>query len=244
MKKQFVFSFWPFVITLTAFLILCKLGFWQLSRAEQKQQMLSQFSASKPVTTLELQQALAVNDLSRLHGRQINLDAKLQTNKLVFIDNRMNQSQIGMKILAPALIPEINRFVLIDLGWVARNGSRDELPSIELPSTLTLKASIKSQNLSQFMLQDEVLSESYPQLLQSPFTLLQGDFEPAVLPLILYAESNSLAGYPQTYEPVNMPPEKHQAYALQWFLLAVASVVVFFFASLRTKSITSEQVEL
>ena len=48
---------------------------------------------------------------------------------------------------------------------------------------------------------------------------------------IIYAQDQSIEGLVQIYKPVVMPPEKHQAYAMQWFLLAFACVSIFVFAS-------------
>jgi cytochrome oxidase assembly protein ShyY1 len=34
-----------------------------------------------------------------------------------------------------------------------------------------------------------------------------------------------------------MPPEKHIAYAVQWFLLALAAVIIFIIAQIRKRKI-------
>jgi len=46
---------------------------------------------------------------------------------------------------------------------------------------------------------------------------------------------------PQTYKPVVMLPEKHRAYAIQWFLLAFACIGVFFFASYQRSNMTESK---
>ena len=55
--------------------------------------------------------------------------------------------------------------------------------------------------------------------------------------MVAFAESNTLPDTPQLYEPVVMPPEKHVAYAVQWFLLALASLVVYGFASYQKPNV-------
>jgi len=39
--------------------------------------------------------------------------------------------------------------------------------------------------------------------------------------------SPQLKGFRQQWEPQVMAPEKHQAYAVQWFSLAIACLVVY-----------------
>jgi cytochrome oxidase assembly protein ShyY1 len=48
---------------------------------------------------------------------------------------------------------------------------------------------------------------------------------------LTYQEKNS--PFLIHYRPVILPPERHKAYALQWFLLAVAVMVIALLASAR-----------
>ena len=46
--------------------------------------------------------------------------------------------------------------------------------------------------------------------------------------MLLNAQDNST--FIRNWQPVVMPPEKHMAYAVQWFLLGVAALVIFIIA--------------
>ena len=133
--------------------------------------------------------------------------------------------------MAPILVPEINGAVMADLGWLAAPKSRDTLPDLELPESLSLSGLIKSDALDAYTLAPDAIGTQWPQRIQSPASALKAEYGFALAPLILYADSETLATLPQTYRPVVMPPEKHRAYAVQWFLLALACLSVFLFAS-------------
>jgi len=221
------------MVTLTAFLILCKLGFWQLQRAEEKAAWLKQFSSQSKVEIQTLNHAMSNKKFAELNGRDMELKGQVLTQFLWFVDNKIHQGQVGYKVLVPVYVPQIHSVIMTDIGWVKAPKSRMALPNIELPQSLILNGVIKSEQLQQFVLEQDVVSNKWPQRIQSSEGAFLTDYGSPVLPLIFYANSFSVNEMPQTYKAVVMPPEKHVAYAVQWFLLALASVLVFLFASYK-----------
>lgn len=231
MLNRFRFSFWPVVVTLTAFTLLCKLGFWQLQRAEEKQLWLTQFNTLSAVSVEQLQTHNRDNSLGLLNGQTVELSGKVLADYMMFLDNRVYQGQTGYKVLAPVQLDGFEQLLLVDFGWLAGPRSREQLPNYELPQDVKLMATIKSTELDSFMLESQPLTSVWPQRVQAVSEVLTHPWQPAIMPMIIFAESGQLPGLIQTYKPVVMLPEKHRAYAVQWFLLAMASVIIFLFAS-------------
>lgn len=244
MFRQFSVSFIPLVVTLAAFVVMCKLGFWQLDRAEQKRQQIHQFSQQGEITTQEfaqlipkipLQNESELQPITSLNGRKVNLQGSIVKNTVWLLDNKTYQGKVGYSVIAPLILNGSDLQILVDWGWVSAGKYRTELPNIILPDEISLTGMLRTTDFEQFTLQQEPLSDDWPKRIQSISSVLKSLDANSVLPVLVYADTNETIQYPQTYKPVVMPPEKHQAYALQWFLLAFTSLVVFAFASYKSR---------
>ena len=230
--NRFSFGFWPLVVTLTAFVILCKLGLWQLERAEQKRQLLTKYQ-TRSILNADSFDALASKSLEALDGREVNVSLIRDDETIWLVDNKIHQGQVGYSVVVPATIEGTRQRVLVDLGWWSAPTSRADLPSISLPTRLPTQGVIKSTQFEAFLLGESKPTSQWPKRIQSLKAAIDFDYTEPVLPVVIFAESDTVPGHPQLYKPVVMPPEKHEAYALQWFLLALFSIGVFAAASYK-----------
>jgi cytochrome oxidase assembly protein ShyY1 len=217
-----------------------RLGFWQLERAEEKRQWLAQFERAGELTEPDFSLALS-DDLSLINGRSVNLAGSLNSEKVWLIDNKVYQGKVGYDVVVRFRAKLADAYVWLNLGWVAAEKYRDHLPDPKLPEQLQVTGVIKSQQFNQLVLKKEHPRQHFPKRIQSMSKLFE--LQPNVLPLVIHADSNTVSGMPQIYEPSVMPPEKHQGYAVQWFLLAFFSVLVFLFASRRKHAQTNHSDE-
>ena len=229
--RNFSFSLFPTIITLLAFVTMCKLGFWQLDRAEQKEQELLSFSQQEYVNIEELAQ-IATKNAAELHGRNIKFQGKINLSKVWLVDNRTHQGKVGYSVVVAVMSDKSESPILVDIGWVKSAKYREQLPQIDLPERVFVGGIIKSNSFEQFTLSNAPITSKRIQSYQQIFASEPNEY----LPLVVFSQTNTIDGMPQLYKPVVMPPEKHVAYAVQWFLLAAASVIVFLFAS-RKKTV-------
>ena len=54
-----------------------------------------------------------------------------------------------------------------------------------------------------------------------------------LLPFVVYLDKNDPVGFKKNWQPIVMPPEKHRAYAFQWFSLAVAWLSLMVWAAIK-----------
>ena len=54
-----------------------------------------------------------------------------------------------------------------------------------------------------------------------------------LLPFVVYLDKTESVGYEKNWQPIVMPPEKHRAYAFQWFSLAIAWMSLMIWASIK-----------
>ncbi|WP_157980372.1 SURF1 family protein [Pseudidiomarina taiwanensis] len=220
--------------------ILVKLGFWQLDRAEQKRQLFADYA--------EQQLPLNLNDPTAAEPERyasVEISGQFEANRYFLLDNQILNGQVGYQVIGlltpqPALSDTL---VLVNLGWVPVGSNRAELPQLELPQgVLTIPGRYYQPSEFGFQLSDHILEQGpWPQRIQrldieSLSELTQLPLAPYVVLLSEQAEF----GWPRQWQPQVMAPEKHQAYALQWFSLALACVVVFIFAS-RSRTKTTEE---
>ncbi len=222
-------KFWPFLIPILATAVLVRLGFWQLERAEQKQQALEQLAQQQE---LSLENWVSVQNKQELHSQRVRISGNINAKRIWLLDNKVHQGQVGYSVVTKFRLKGLEQEVLVDWGWIKAPSRRDVLPEVTLPQVeLVLTGLVKSEGFGQIVLK-QTKEQGWPRRIQS---LQELDMSEGVI----YADDGIVAGTVQIYKPVVMPPEKHKAYAMQWFLLALACVLVFLFAS-RKKGVTNE----
>lgn len=237
---RFSFRVFPTVVTLLAILLLVKLGFWQLDRAAEKQALFDDFAASE----LSQQPDILALDLERLPPRytEVSASGQFDTERYFLRDNQMLHGKVGYHVIALLQLAD-GQYLPVNIGWLPAPVSRTELPETSLPEgDVELTGLLHYPDQSAFQLAEQDWST-----VSWPWRIQQFEFEPIraatglpILPvMVLLAESSENTnndtdwGLARQWEPQVMTPEKHQGYAVQWFLLAVACAVVFLFASRR-----------
>jgi cytochrome oxidase assembly protein ShyY1 len=67
-------------------------------------------------------------------------------------------------------------------------------------------------------------------LQQTDLKVIQQHYNQDVLPFVVLLNAQETSSFVRDWQPVVMAPEKHLAYAAQWFLLAFAALVIFVIA--------------
>jgi len=221
----------PVVSTIVAFLsvvILLKLGFWQLQRAEEKREILAEraVQADSAVTDLE---AIAIEGAA--NDFQTRLVTGVVDNKrLVYWDNRVVNGQVGYEVLAMVRTNTGN--LVVNFGWVADKTFRKALPSVALPDQLNkqlIELYLPKRNL--LVAKEVSRSDSWPVVIQQPdLVYIEQLLGADLLGTIGFLKNSDSYDLVNNYRPVTMTPEKHIGYAIQWFSLAFACCLIYLFA--------------
>ena len=240
-KKLPGYLFW-LLFTLLVFSSLIKLGLWQSQRAAEKelrlariaQYQLQQHQPLAQVLALK-QQALDINDMPVL------LEGQFQPDALFFLDNQLDNGRLGYRayqVLLEQASQQGAAALLVNLGWVPGSLDRRQLPDIKpLSGHYRLKGNIRKLDPG-VMLAEQVLPSRQLASHEWPLRIQQIDpekFSPLIgqnlLPFVVYLDKNEAIGYKKNWQAVVMPPQKHRAYAFQWFSLATAFLVLMIAAS-------------
>jgi cytochrome oxidase assembly protein ShyY1 len=221
------------LITLTAFVILSKLGYWQLQRAEEKTVQISQLEQLQQQGAVGWQQ-LAVLTEGEADGMLFADNGRWLKPYVWLLDNQIVDGKVGYDVIIPMQNTDKSRLLLVNLGWVAAGGDRSILPEVAIEEELSLQGLIRSK-VGGFRLGANTEKEGWPQRIQQPeLEQMAAQLPVSSFPFMLYQQGNS--PFLPHYKAVVMPPEKHHGYAFQWFMLAIAVVAVALAAARRSGS--------
>lgn len=216
---------------------LLGLGFWQLSRAEDKRALLAQFEARRQAEPLALAELAAAGAPAwqrvRLHGR---FDAEHS----LLLDNRTRTGRPGVELLQP-FRDDGGQWLLVNRGWLPWPDRRVPPVFATPDEALALTAWVYRSPGNPFLLKHSA-GDGWPRLVNRvDAAALWHELGRAGLPVELRLEPGA-AAYAVDWPLLAMAPEKHLGYALQWFALAAALLALFVYLGIHSARETSHAV--
>ncbi|MBU3005822.1 SURF1 family protein [Paraglaciecola arctica] len=217
------------IVTFVCVVIMFALGNWQLQRAEEKTQRLLALDVAAKTAQVDLQHVLQGN-LDNMLDMPISFEGTAEISKFFLLDNKIHKGRVGYQVLVP--LQTTSGTVMANFGWVAATNNRNILPTIEIDGDKSIYAGIVSLPLDNAMIEETaVIDGIWPKVLQqTDLKIIQQHYKQEVLPFVVLLNAQETSGFVRNWQPVVMAPEKHIAYAVQWFLLAFAALTVFIIA--------------
>ncbi len=221
--KIFIYPVLEYFILILLLMFLLHLGNWQLHRAKQKEQLLHQYQtmqALNPTTWTSSNKNPQPFQPLIIHGKALD--------KFFYLDNQFYQHQIGFDVFIPVLLDD-DSIVMVDEGWLKANPQRNELPRpYLLPSNswqgqvyYPAKSSIKLGKMVDNQQGQIYVIESVD------FVELQKILKHPVHPWVLRLAPEAQGMYKRDWQVVNLLPNRHRAYALQWYTMAFVVGIIF-----------------
>ncbi|MCK5478893.1 MAG: SURF1 family protein, partial [Methylococcales bacterium] len=174
-----------------------------------------------------------------LRYRKIELTGEYDEQHQFLIDNQIVNGQAGYFVMTPLKIDGVNKTVLVNRGWVALNKDRQILPKLSVTTlNTTLKGRINNFPVVGIRLAGaEIPTEGWPSVVQVvDINILSKKLSVSLLPFQIELNADMNNGYKREWKKSTiMPPEKHIAYAVQWFGLAITLTVLFIWFSIKVK---------
>ncbi len=226
---------WPIVIfTMLVFSLLIKLGFWQIDRALEKEERQQRISELSQQQALSLAQVLALSGLQDgINDLPIQLDGKFDGDKVFLLDNQPDKGRFGYRVYQ--IIESYGHAILVNLGWVQGAIDRNVLPEITaITGQHAITGHVRKIEIGIQLQAQNFVNPSWPLRVQQieldKFSQLIGK---KLLPFVVYLDKKESIGYKKNWQPIVMPPEKHRAYAFQWFSLAIAWISLMTWAAIK-----------
>jgi surfeit locus 1 family protein len=219
-NREFRPRLWPTVATIILLPVLISLGFWQLDRAEQKKEIEQLYAEQQSMAAVELSKLSPEDDIEY---RNVTVSGRFSPERQVLLDNQVHQQHAGYHVLTPLQIADSGKFILVNRGWVDGGLRRDKLPDISTPQgTLELKGRLKIPGGVGLELDEQSFTDkSWPLVVQ----WIEIDE--------LELDKDQPYGFVRNWKIVSSSPEQSTSYAVQWFTLALALILIFIFVNSR-----------
>ncbi len=226
------------LLYLILLVILCALGFWQIQRAEEKRQFLHQQKVAGRAERIDLNR-LDRPGLKALEYKKVKVTGHYDSQHQFLIDIQIKNGQVGYFVMTPFLIAGHKQAVLVNRGWVQMNKDRTVKPEIALDQTETeIMGRVNHFPVVGFKLTGaDVPTEGWPAVVQLVNTdILTTRLGYPLLDFQIELDAEMAQGYGRDWkEQVIMPAEKHIAYAVQWFALAITLTILFAWYCIKKK---------
>lgn len=220
-------------------LLFVRLGFWQLDRADFKEDLLRRYAAS---ASAPLQDFAKVADNPPPDSfPRVEVSGHYLADRLYLLDNPKHDGRGGVEVFAPFVVQGQSRLLLVDLGFLDGNGS---MQTPQLPPLPTGTVSLRGLYVPPPPVGFEMGGNALAKQTQWPKSSIYldpaevaGDLGQSLYPRLLAADADPASIYvrERTLDFSAMPPARHRAYAFQWFTFALAAVVTLLVVYRRRK---------
>lgn len=235
----------PSILTMLLLPLLISLGIWQLHRADFKRELQARYQQRQSATPLKLQQLdkvkLQTTGLQQIAYHPIEITGRFDHDHTILLDNKIHQHQVGYHVITPFLPTHGGSAVLINRGFIPREKSLAQLPTIPREEkTLRLKGIIYLPPDKPFMLGKNIAQAqaTWPLLVQQiDIAMLSSQLHYSLYPFVVLLDKDQAFGFVRHWEPVQTNPAMHLGYAFQWFALAVTLIICFIVISTHRKKL-------
>lgn len=210
--------------------LFASLGYWQLQRKAEKTALFEQFE-NAPALDI----ARAVEEGYRF--ARVDGFGHFDTERHILLDNRTLNGRAGVHALTPFILGD-GHVILVNRGWLPMPPDRLTLPEVPTDgSSRTIRGRLNYLETDGPRLgkPDRLDPGRWPQLVtyldRKPLEEALGTVLPG---WIVQLDADQAGGFgDRSWKAAVMPPETHGAYAVQWFALALAALIIWVTLSYR-----------
>lgn len=228
---------WKITLLSLCFLpLLCWLGFWQLDRAAEKRSIIeyaSQQLTLPPISVFD--PSINSNALSQ---RRIFETGTFLSHHYWLLDNRVVRGKVGYEVIAP-FTTETGDVVLVNCGWVQAPARREELPNVSFPNGLIeIHGRWKHIEGDQDRkVNEENATDRAVRIQRVSIDLIEKILEQNIPSGYVQINPESPYAFQAVWKNINVKPEKHVGYAVQWFAMTAALTIALILANTNLASV-------
>jgi len=220
------------VLTVVVFGLLVKLGLWQMSRGEEKQQSEQVLLSRNSMEPVSLHTALEQYPITDMTGVRVRVAVSPNLNMTFLLDNQTYQGKVGY--LAYQLVREqTGHWMLVERGFVPAPAERSQLPDVDwLAEPQQLVGRMYQKSLNPLSSQLSIENTTPHRIQNLNIEQLSRWLGEPLLPVVLQPQMADWP-YPQPWVPFPLSAEKHFGYAVQWFAMAAVLLMIALGISVR-----------
>jgi len=221
---------WALLLTAASALLFIRLGVWQLHRADFKEALLRRYAASSSAPLQDFAKVAQTPPSDAFPRLQVS--GHYLVERTYLLDNPKHDERGGVEVFVPFESQGGQPLLLVDLGFLPGNGTRQAPQLPPLPATeLTLHGLYVPPPPLGFEMGGDALARQTHWPKSSIFMdpkQISHDLGRPLYPRVLALDADPASIYERvhTLDFSAMPPARHRAYAFQWFSFALAVVVI------------------
>ncbi|MFL0800302.1 MAG: SURF1 family protein [Agarilytica sp.] len=228
-RNKLVFDFnWKLTLCVVfVFPFLVKLSLWQIDRAEEKTALQAQWQSQQAAEPVDFVFAIDYPDYQR-----VTLSGEFVDEKYWLRESQFYNGKLGFNVVMPFRL-STGDVVAVDRGWVLGSPLRDFLPEVSTPKgEVRISGVLVKPSDSKLIREAEVSAKSWPhKILEVDIAVMSNQAKLKLYGKLLRIDPDSPSAFTVQWKPINMSPAKHYGYSVQWGLLALALIILYFFAS-------------
>jgi cytochrome oxidase assembly protein ShyY1 len=219
------------LLTVAAAALFVRLGVWQLHRADFKDSLLRRYVAAATAAPVPFGQVAAAPPADAFP--RVAVAGRYLADRIYLLDNPRHDARGGVEAYVPLVLPDQQRLLLVDLGFLPGTGN-DRTP--QLPPLPQGEVRLHGLYLPPPGVGLELGGDALGRQAHWPKTTIYLDLAQVaqdlgrpLYPRVLALDADPSAIYQRAhaFDFSSMPPARHRAYAFQWFSFAVAVLAIF-----------------
>lgn len=212
--------------------LMIGLGFWQLHRAEEKAALAAAFEVQQQQPPAALA-ALWGAPPDTLAYSPVRMRGHFVPGADFLLDNQTRDGRVGYEVLSVLQLSDEGGSVLVNRGWLVGAADRQSLPQVPtVDGQVDITGHVYVAPGEPFLLAEQQFDNNWPKRVQA---IEMGKFTPLitervagrVFPYPVRIDAGEPGALAVNWQIINASPQKHQAYAVQWFAMA-ATLLVFY----------------
>ncbi len=213
----------PLLLMLLGVAVFGMLGTWQLNRSGERSAALQAFGQAGSATPVEgLDRVSPQGDYLR-----VRLSGRYAGDRQVLMDNMTHEGMRGYHVLTP--LHMAGGIVLVNRGFAPAGMDRSQLPDIAVDSAEREVTGVTAPYFRSGLRLEEPEGEgSWPRRMTYPAAEpLRALIDGRLPDYQILLDSNEPDGFVRVWRPYGLSPQRHLAYAVQWYGLGAAAVGIW-----------------
>ena len=209
--------------------ITISLGLWQIERANEKKVIISNYDKLLVSSPIALQKEQPLENWQPIETVGAYQDL------VIYEDNAINSGKAGFKVYHLFQNGD-GTFMFVHRGFIERNLIKNNLPRIDTPlrkKNIKGTALFKQNNTFVKNIEESdirIIQEFNTSVLIERFPILKDRY---LHPFLFNLDVRDADKFQPIEKPVNMTASKHIGYAIQWFGLCAALIILTIYAYRR-----------
>ena len=234
------------IIFLLCISLFLSLGFWQLDRAKEKDNIIQLYQERQEAAPQKLE-SFFKTDIKNTYYKKYKVTGRY-INKTFLIDNKIKNKKPGFNVISLFRLNITNEIIVVDRGWIQMKGDRKNIhKNFKFLNNQNIEKDVQEINGyifprdKSYTIGDISTDNNWPRLLQAVnFEAIEDTIDEKdsfVSGVVFRLGLENKFGFNRSWEIISMSSAKHLGYAFQWFAMAIALVVltVLFFKRKRNE---------